>query len=183
MKYFIDITVFPDPEFVESTLMNALYSKCHRALGQFAGGEIGVSFPNHNKTLGKTLRLHGTSEKLDALMAQHWLKGLGDYTKVSALSEIPRDVQYRLVKRVSKKSPHNKRKRSVQKGWLTVEEAQVKIKDTHEHMLNFPFAQLTSLSNKNPYKVFVSHGECLSEPIEGSFNSYGLSGVATVPWF
>ena len=183
MKQYIDITVLPDPEFAEATLMNALYAKCHRALGQFADGKVGVSFPNHQKTLGATLRLHGVGETLDFLMAQHWLKGLGDYTEVTQVQDIPSVVKYRTVRRVIKKSPHNKMKRSVQKGWLTVEQAQERIKNADSHLLSLPYAQLTSLSNKNLYKVFVKHGECSPEPVDGHFTSYGLSRLATVPWF
>lgn len=183
MKHYIDITVLPDPEFVETMLMNALYSKCHRALGQVAGGEVGVSFPDHAKTLGAKLRLHGTAEKLTLLMEQNWLKGLGDYTDVSKLQDTPAQVEYRTVAQIRKKSPYNKRKRSVSKGWLTIEEAEEKIKDTGDHLLKLPFADMTSLSNKNKYKVFVKHGELKPTPQSGSFSSYGLSKVATIPWF
>lgn len=183
MKHYIDITVLPDPEFTETTLMNALYAKCHRALGQLADGEIGVSFPKHKKTLGAQLRLHGAAEKLSLFMEHKWLKGLSDYTEVSTAQEIPVAVEYRTVEQVRKKSPFNKRKRSIIKGWLTAEEAEEKIIDTGDHLLNLPFAQLTSLSNRNQYKVFVRHGELKAEPVTGSFSSYGLSKVATVPWF
>lgn len=183
MKYYVDITVLPDPEFSESTLMNALYAKCHRALGQNAEGQIGVSFPRHKRTLGSLLRLHGTSEMLGTLMSKNWLKGLGDYTEVTSVQMVPSVVQYRTVEHVRKKSAANKRKRSISKGWLTPQEAEEKIQDTGEHLLALPFAQMFSLSNQNKYKVFVSHNELLAEPQSGIFSSYGLSNVASVPWF
>lgn len=183
MKHYLDITVLPDPEFSETTLMNALYSKCHRALGKNAGGEIGVSFPRHKKTLGPLLRLHGTNEKLDFLMSTHWLKGLSDYTVVTNVQSVPEFVEHRTVEHVRKKSAANKRKRSVSKGWLTAEEAEERIQDTGSHLLTLPFAQLFSLSNQNKYKVFIRHSELKVESRVGSFSSYGLSNVASVPWF
>lgn len=183
MKHYVDITVLPDPEFSETILMNALYSKCHRALGKNAGGEIGVSFPKYKKTLGPLLRLHGTNEKLDLLMAINWLKGLSDYTVVTEVQLIPANVKHRTVEHVRKKSAANKRKRSVSKGWLTAEEAEEKIKDTGGHYLTLPFAQLFSLSNQNKYRVFIRHSALKADPQIGSFSSYGLSNVASVPWF
>lgn len=183
MKHYIDITVIPDPEFGETTLMNALYSKCHRALGQLAGGRVGVSFPKHEKTLGPLLRLHGTNESLDTLMSIPWMKGLGDYTELTSVQAVPENVKYRTVEHVRKKSAYNKRKRSVSKGWLTTEEAEDKIQDTGEHLLDLPYAQMYSLSNRNSFKVFVRHSELKAESQAGIFNSYGLSKAASVPWF
>ena len=45
MDHYVDIQVLPDPEFLETTLMNELFSKLHRALGKHGQGKIGVSFP------------------------------------------------------------------------------------------------------------------------------------------
>ncbi len=183
MDHYIDITVLPDPEFKATVLMNALYAKYHRVLGQVAKGNVGVSFPLHKKTLGEVLRLHGNQEQLKAIMANSWLKGLRDYTSVSKVQRIPSTVEYRTVARISRKSPENKRKRSIKKGWLTPEEAQTHIKDEPDFMIELPFAQLTSLSNKNIYKVFIEHGELTETPVTGLYNAYGLSKTATVPWF
>ncbi len=183
MDYYINIQVLPDPEFEATTLMNALYAKSHRVIGQLGGGEVGVSFPKHKKTLGDTLRLHGSDVQLQSIMAKPWLKGLRDYTQVSSILCVEEGIKYRTVYRVIKKSAHNKRKRSVAKGWLSTDEAEQKINDDDSHIINLPFAQLTSLSNKNPYKVFIKHGEIVGHATSGTFNSYGLSKVATIPWF
>ena len=69
MDKYIDITLMPDPEFETQQLMNALFSKLHRAIGEAAPGEIGVSFPKAGKRLGDQLRLHGTQESLAACWA------------------------------------------------------------------------------------------------------------------
>ena len=184
MDYYLEIKILPDPEFKNSTLMNALFSKLHRALGQVGQGAIGVSFPGFDKKgLGSLLRVHGTEQKLGQLMEANWLVGMRDNTSISALSPVPDSAQHRTVSRIQAKSAHNKRKRSIAKGWLTEQEAFEKIPDSQQKELSLPYAQLKSLSNKNPMRVYIQHGPLLDEPVSGPFSSYGLSGTATVPWW
>ncbi|MAQ99987.1 MAG: type I-F CRISPR-associated endoribonuclease Cas6/Csy4 [Oceanospirillaceae bacterium] len=183
MDKYIDITLMPDPEFETQQLMNALFSKLHRAIGEAAPGEIGVSFPKAGKRLGDQLRLHGTQESLAALMAMPWLQGMRDYCQVSDCKSVPDNVQYRTVRRIQAKSAHNKRKRSIRKGWLTEEEALERIPEEQQKVLKQPFIQMRSLSNGNPMRVYVEHGPVRDEPVTGEFNSYGLSAQATIPWF
>ena len=183
MTHYIEIIVLPDPEFKESVLMNALYSKLHRAIGQIALGKVGLSFPNHQKTLGDKIRLHGSSATLEPFTTNEWLKGLRDYTQVTATKPIPENTQHRTVQRVQVKSAHNKRKRSVAKGWLTEEQAFEEIPDGTQKRLTLPFAQLRSLSNDNSMRIYIKHGELTNQPKAGEFSSYGLSAIATIPWF
>ena len=89
MDHYLDIEILPDPEFDTTTLMNALYSKLHRALTKMGSDQIGVSFPHSKKTPGELLRVHASKVGLEQLMRQNWLKGLHDYTKISAISCIP----------------------------------------------------------------------------------------------
>lgn len=184
MDHYLEITLLPDPEFEEQVLLNALFSKFHRGASQAVPGKLGVSFPRVGKRLGGQLRIHGGTRDLDTLMATPWLKGLGDYCQVSDIQPVPEHCQYRTVRRVQTKSAHNKRKRSVAKGWLTEEEAQAKIPDEQQKNLkHLPFLQIKSLSNGNTMRIYVNHGELQNEPVSGTFNSYGLSPTATIPWF
>ncbi|WP_233967850.1 type I-F CRISPR-associated endoribonuclease Cas6/Csy4 [Pectobacterium polaris] len=184
MDHYIDIRVQPDPEFTASQLLNALFAKLHRALGQVADGKIGISFPNVGKTLGECLRLHGTKEALSTLEQTAWLKGLRDYTQVSECKAVPDGVKFRTVRRVQLKSSAERlRRRSVSKGWLTEAEASARIPDAVEKRSALPFVQIKSLSNGQMFFVFVEHGPLQDAPIAGRFSSYGLSAEATVPWF
>ncbi|WP_369857840.1 type I-F CRISPR-associated endoribonuclease Cas6/Csy4 [Candidatus Thalassolituus haligoni] len=183
MDYYLDITLLPDPEFEEQMLLNALFSKFHRGMSQIAAGEVGISFPDVDKRLGGRLRLHGSAAALDKLMSTGWMKGLGDYTRVSTIEPVPVDRRYRTVRRVQAKSAWNKRKRSIAKGWLDEEEAEAKIPDSQQKKLKQPFVQIKSLSNGNDMRVYIEHGELLDAPATGTFNSYGLSSTATIPWF
>ena len=183
MDHYINIKVLPDPEFEATVLMNALYAKCHRVIGQLGEGQVGVSFPHHKKNLGDVLRLHGNQENLKQIMGENWLKGLSDYTQVSEVKSVPESVQYRTVQRIQKKSPYNKRKRAVAKGWCTEAEAAEKFKDDSHKLLDLPYAQIKSLSTQNMIRIFIQHGELLSSSVVGVFSSYGLSKTATIPWF
>ncbi|KOO04495.1 type I-F CRISPR-associated endoribonuclease Cas6/Csy4 [Vibrio nereis] len=184
MDYYLDIQVLPDLDISAPALMNNLFAKFHRSMTQTLPGDIAVSFPKYHRSLGDVLRLHGTEQNLSQLMALQWLKGLRDYTDVSDIRSVPTDVKgYRNVYRVQKKSVHNRRKRSIAKGWLSEEEAIHRIPDEAQKMLKLPFLQLKSLSSQQNMRVYVALGELLSEPTTGPINSYGLSKTATVPWF
>jgi len=183
MDHYIDIKILPDPEFKESVLLNALFSKLHRALGQIAEGRVGVSFPDCKKYLGNRVRLHGTQADLIKLMDANWIQGLRDYSHQSEIKKIPDKVSHKIVRRVQSKSPHNKRKRSVAKGWLTETEAIQLIPDSRQKMLRLPFLQIKSLSTNNPMRIYVEHGKDLENAVVGSFSSYGFSSTATIPWF
>ena len=183
MDHYVDIQVLPDPEFLETTLMNELFSKLHRALGKHGQGKIGVSFPDHGKTLGARIRLHGGKKALEEFMQTQWITGMTDYCRVSDVRPVPPQTSFCTVKRVQAKSVYNKRKRSVAKGWLDESEAQKCIPDSQQRTLDLPYAQLRSLSNGNMMRVYIEHGEPVQQSVAGSFSAYGLSSTATVPWF
>lgn len=184
MDSYQDIRVLPDPEFQEPMLMAALFAKLHRALGERGKGDIGVSFPHHDKMPGGTIRLHGTHDALTALEAMRWRAGLNDYCAASALALVPTDCGWRTVERVQVKSNAARlMRRSVRKGWLTEEEVEQRIQEMKNHTTDFPFLQLKSLSTGQTFRLFIRHGEIQPERRSGTFSSYGLSATATVPWF
>ncbi|GGO80052.1 type I-F CRISPR-associated endoribonuclease Cas6/Csy4 [Marinobacterium nitratireducens] len=183
MDHYLDLKVLPDPEFAEQQLLNALFAKLHRALGQHGDGEVGVSFPDHGARLGSRLRLHGTAQRLDQFMALNWIQGMRDYCAIGELLPIPAQVQYRAVRRVQAKSAYNKRKRSITKGWLSEAEALKRIPDTQQKKLTLPYIQLRSLSNGNPMRIYIEHGPLQDAPQSGCMSTYGLSATATIPWF
>ncbi|MFK4751839.1 type I-F CRISPR-associated endoribonuclease Cas6/Csy4 [Oceanobacter antarcticus] len=183
MDSYLDIHLLPDPEFEEQQLMNALFSKLHRAIGATSPGQVGISFPGVAKRLGNHLRLHGTAQVLDKLMAQPWLQGMKDYCRISERQMVPSNVRYMAVRRVQAKSAHNKRQRSIRKGWLNAEEALTKIPDSRQRQLTLPYIEMKSLSNGNPMRVYIEHSSLRETPVTGLFNAYGLSATATIPWF
>ncbi len=184
MGHYIEICLLPDTEFSPSLLMNALYAKFHRALAEAGHSEIGVSFPQAQKTLGNSMRLHGSQGALQRLMAIGWLKGLTDYTHVTAITAVPDTCKHRVVKRVQAKSSVERMyRRSVKKGWLTAEEAKTRMNAGKEQQLKLPFVQLKSQSSGQSFRLFIQQGKLLDTPVKGDFSAYALSDVATVPWF
>jgi len=184
MDSYLDIRVLPDPEFTAQALLDALFAKLHRALGQHAAGGIGISFPHAGKNLGDKLRLHGTSAALAAFHQLNWLKGLGDYTDCSAILPVPADAKHRTIGRVQVKSNAERlRRRAIKKGKLTEEEALQRIPDSVSQRSNLPFVNVKSLSNGERYPLFIRQGEIRQQASPGEFSSYGLSASATVPWF
>ena len=183
MDHHVDITVLPDPEFQETTLMNTLFALSHRALGKHGQGKIGVSFPDHSETLGPRIRLHGSKRALEAFMQTHWLAGMTDYCHVGHVQPVPPQTPFITVRRVQAKSAYNKRKRSVSKGWLDESEARKRIPDSQQRTLHLPYAQLRSLSNGNMMRIYIEHGEPVQHAVAGPFSAYGFSSTATVPWF
>ena len=184
MDHYLDIQLLPDPEFAPTTLMNALFSKFHRALADQGASEIGVSFPNAAKSLGDCFRLHGTRPALERLMEQDWLKGMKDHIATGTVKPAPEDCQYRVVRRVQAKSSAERlRRRSVTKGWLTQEQAIEQIPLKKERRLKLPFVQLKSSSSEQKFRLFIDQSLELPEPREGKFTSYGLSATGTIPWF
>ncbi|MGM0439634.1 MAG: type I-F CRISPR-associated endoribonuclease Cas6/Csy4 [Chlamydiota bacterium] len=184
MKYYIEICLLPDPEFPSNVLMNELFSKLHLVLAKDGNGETGVSFPQAGKTLGDTLRLHGSQGGLEHIMNSNLLRGLTDYVEVSAIMQVPSSCKHRCVTRIHcKSSVERLYRRSVKNGRLTVEEAREKIRDSKEQRSKLPFVQMKSHSSGQTFYLFIQQGDLLESPQKGAFSSYGLSKTATVPWF
>lgn len=188
--HYIDITLLPDPEFSHVHLLGALVAKLHRALVQHGKGDIGVSFPQHvnaplsQRTLGSVLRLHGQPPALQALMAQDWLKGMRDHVARTPLAAAPPDAPHRPVQRRQfKTSAERLRRRRMQRKGETAEQAAAAIPDSVERKPHLPYAQVRSSSTGQPFCLFVEHGLLQPSAVPGSFNAYGLSLGATVPWF
>ncbi len=188
--HYIDITLLPDPEFSHAHLLGALVAKLHRALVQAQSADIGISYPQHiqqpagHRTLGAVLRLHGTALALQGLMAQDWLHGMRDHTRVAELSPAPAGAQHRSVQRRQfKTNAERLRRRRMKRQGETAEQAAAAIPDSVERRPDLPFVQLRSSSTGQTFCLCVEHGPVLSQAVPGDFNVYGLGRGATVPWF
>lgn len=74
-------------------------------------------------------------------------------------------------------------RRSVKKGWLTQDEADARLLSLRQQSTTLPWLNMKSLSNGQLFPLFICHGELLTQPVSGTFSSYGLSQIATIPWF
>ena len=187
MDLYLDIRLLPDPEFPMPVLMNALFAKLHRALVQLASSRIGLSFPkvdSKRPMLGECLRLHGSGDHLQQLMDHPWLTGMHDHVALSEMAPVPENTAHRIVRRVQvKSSPERLRRRLMRRKGLSEREAWQAIPDEQARFSSLPFVTLNSQSTGQQFRLFIEHQTPINKPIGGTFNTYGLSLGATVPWF
>ena len=185
MDSYLDLSLRPGPEFPESQLMNALYAKLHRALVSAQAKSIAVCFPAFaGLKLGGVLRLIGPSAALTDLMAGAWLYGMRDHLQISDVRALPVQLKHRKWQRIQcKSSPERLRRRQMKRHGLSEAQAREKIPDTAAETLKAPFLQIGSSSTGQRFRLFLKVGPLQAQPETGSFNAYGLSQTATVPWF
>ncbi|MGC3872116.1 type I-F CRISPR-associated endoribonuclease Cas6/Csy4 [Halomonas sp. GXIMD04776] len=189
MNHYIDIRLRPDPEFPAPMLMGALYAKLHRALFDFDTDDIGVSFPEHKsgvqaRTLGEQLRLHSSRQRLERLMESEWLIGMRDHVVSSNVQAVPEGVRHVAVKRRQFNTGGESRAtRYAKRHDISLEEARRLYATPASRRIELPFVQLNSRSSQQRFCLFIDHGKPQKEPVQGTFNHYGLSRHATVPWF
>lgn len=186
MDYYLDIQTRPDPEFPVNTILGALVSKLHRALVTLDADDIGISLPEHEEQppLGTCLRLHGTRERLNALMEQDWLRGMRDHVAIGTAAAVPDGTDHRVVRRRQYKTNVDRlRRRRMKRHKESYEEACQRIPDGVEQRIRTPFVIVRSQSTGQAFSLFIEHGERQPKPESGAFSTYGLSGTATIPWF
>lgn len=184
MDNYIDITIKPDAEMRENVLLNKVYTKFHKALFDLKTNAIGVSFPQCKVLLGRVLRIHGDAAMLNDLQGENWLGGLSGYCEISAVTKVPEHCQYRTVSRKQSNMTQAKLNRLIKRGSISAEEIKGYKAKMFSQSLDNPYLELDSGSNGHHHRRFIQFGDLLSEPVNGTFNSFGLSkGQATVPWF
>lgn len=184
MNHYIDIKILPDAEINANFLLNKVYTKLHKALFDLKSDSIGVSFPAHHVLLGNCLRLHGTQQALEQLQAQNWLARLADYCKVSAICEVPANIQgYRTVSRIQTTMSQSKLKRLLKRGSITEEEAKGYKAKMFTKGLDNAYVELESASNGHKHRRYIAFGALQTSSVAGVFDAFGLSKTATVPWF
>lgn len=185
--HYIDITVVPDPETSVPQLLGALYGRLHQALVEQRFDTIGVSFPRYSlnpRGLGNLLRLHGTDTDLKQLMANDWLKGMRDHVRMTEISAVPETANHRVIsRRQFKTSAERLRRRRMRRKGETAEQARAAIPSDVERTPDLPYIRMTSASTRQSFCLFIALGPFRELPSVGRFNSYGLGGKTTVPWF
>lgn len=193
MNSYQDIKIQPDAEMRENWLLNKVYSKLHKAIFDLLATDIGVSFPQATIKLGDVVRIHTTQERLQQLQSLNWLGGLSGYCKVSEVLPVPDKVnghqtifrirQNMSLARMQKKIAHQK-----SKGYLKTDD-DIKAYEKYYKAkmfktgLDSPYLELQSTSTANKYRLYIAFGELQKQKIEGEFNHFGLSKIATIPIF
>ncbi|MBT4289291.1 MAG: type I-F CRISPR-associated endoribonuclease Cas6/Csy4 [Deltaproteobacteria bacterium] len=183
MDHYIDIKIIPDREMRENLLMNKVYTKLHKALFNLESNRIGVSFPKWKVMFGPVLRLHSTKENLELLQKSNWLGGLIGYCSGGEIIPIPERPQYRIISRVQSTMSQSKLKRLIKRGSITESEVKIYKAKMFSKGLDNPYLELESTSNGHKHRRYIQFGELTDKSTEGVFDDFGLSKIATVPWF
>lgn len=187
MDYYLDIKLLPDPDFVPSMLMNALFSKLHRALVEHSELNVAVSFPEYSLAplgLGGCLRLHGKQDELAGLQNTNWLTGMRDHVVGGDVQHVPSNAEHIAVRRVQAKSNVERLiRRSAKRKGISEEEARKAYQTAQPEKLRLPFVTLNSQSSGQRFYLFIEQSKPQQESKAGEFNRYGISQTGTVPWF
>lgn len=197
MKFYQDITLIPDADVNLGFIWHKVFLQIHIGLAdnKLPNGTsaIAVAFPEYQKTpypMGSRLRLLAkTEQQLQKFDAEKWLVKLRDYTHVKPIRPVPINVkQFVCFKRKPVKSAEKRAKRLAEHLQKNVDEV---IKYRKQNKLfnecKLPFIYLesqkeTERGEKNRFRLFIKQSPS-KEPILGTFDCYGLSKKATVPWF
>ncbi|MDP5213944.1 type I-F CRISPR-associated endoribonuclease Cas6/Csy4 [Pseudoalteromonas tunicata] len=183
MDSYIDIRLQPDAELPEAELSSKVFTKFHKALVTLKTDQIGISFPEVNVKLGLLFRLHGDASLLHDLQGLKWLGPLAGYCKVTTVTHVPDQVQYRIISVKRSNLSKAKLTRLIARGSIDKDgEKRYKVKMLSQGVEN-PYLDLCSSSTGQVYRKFFVFSDIQADPVDGEFDSYGLSKTATVPWF
>lgn len=184
MKYYVDILLNPSAGMRENLLLNKVYTEFHKLLCDLEATDIGVSFPEYRVKLGRVFRIHGTQERLAVLLRRNWLGEIKQYCYVSDIKPVPAEnVKYRTVSRKQANMTMSKLRRLAKRKSLSVKEMKDYKAKMFSQGLSLPYLELESASTGKKYRHFIDFGDLSDVCEKGSFNQFGLSKLATVPWF
>lgn len=183
MEYYIDIRLFPNKEIRENILLNQVYTAFHKRLYELKSTHIGVSFPEYKLKLGRLFRIHGNKEVLEKFIEKEWLGKYAAFCKVAKIEKIPENSQYRTVSRIQQNMTEAKLRRLLKRRTISEEESKKYRIKMLQGGLDNPFVELVSMSNGQMHRRFIEFGELKVKETQGEFDFFGLSKIATIPWF
>ncbi|MDU0355785.1 type I-F CRISPR-associated endoribonuclease Cas6/Csy4 [Paraglaciecola aquimarina] len=184
MDSYIDIRIQPDAEMRANVLLNKVYSKLHKGLHDIRATNIGASFPDYKVLLGTVIRLHGTDKTLSDFQSKNWLGGLSGYCRMGEILPVPQKVKYCNVSRWQHNMSESHLRRLIKRGSITQDKIKAyKAKMFVSQMTTLPYLELESTSTGKHHRRYIQMSELYDEPVNGDFDTFGLSKTATIPWF
>jgi len=180
MQYYIQFEAKPSEEIAPEIIISQVFSFCHNEMVKLNTHEVGVSFPEADKSIGRVMRVHGNEDLLVPIAAA--CISLADYCKISTVKETPSNTEWCIVRRVQPRSSAAKIRRLVERGSITQQEADERM--SNPSTLSHPYLQLRSASTNQNFRLFITQSPLDTGVSPGAsvrFNSYGLGGA--VPWF
>lgn len=212
MRFYLEITLLPNPEVGLNFLWSKVFQQLHlgfvERLDSNKRGAIGVGFPKHctegkRLGLGDKCRMFAEDEAaLERFNAPQRLSRLSDYVHCTGIRPVPAKLAgYAVYRRERPKTnPERLARRYAKRHGLDLESAlttTVELKapagdasypttfryaDMAVPSVALPFICLQSLSGGQTFVLWIAKTEA-AVPVAGGFSAYGLSSVATVPEF
>jgi CRISPR-associated endonuclease Csy4 len=189
MNHYLEINILDDPEFAKPTIFSEVFTRLHRFLvAHQSQTQLAVSFPRmvqaKKSLLGDSIRLFGSKEALVLFQQRASLDAIKDFISIGAIQATPNGCKHRGLRRVQVQSGVGRmRRRLMKRHGLSEAEAEKRIPDHAAQRLDLPFVQMKSGSTGQPFLLFFELSDEVAHPVAGEFNTYGLSGVATIPIF
>ena len=194
MKYYLEITLLPNPDINLLTLWSKVFQQIHLGLVEMQDNQkrvpIGVSFPEYiigekYSVLGDKLRLFAQEETtLARLDAPKWLSRLSDYVHCTGIRSVPEKLNgYAIFQREQPKiSKERLARRYASRHGIDYDSALLRYSEMAHKLIPTPFIRLKSLSSDNTFCLWIRK-IAVTEPSSNTFSSYGLSATSTVPEF
>ena len=204
MKFYLEITLLPNPEVGVNFLWSKVFQQIHLGLVEIQDDQgqvlIGLSFPEYvigdkYSLLGSKLRLFANDEaKLNQFDAVKWLARLSDYVHCTSVRPVPEKLigyaiyqreqpktnPERLARRYARRLAEREKRAEVDADYET---ALTRYSKRHRQTINSPFIQLKSLSSDNNFCIWVKKVPVDAQSSTTKFISYGLSSISTLPEF
>ena len=195
MRFYLEITLLPNPEVGVNFLWSKVFQQIHLGLVEMQDDQgqvpIGLSFPEYvigekHSVLGCKLRLLANDEViLKQFDAVKWLERLSDYVHCTSIRPLPEKIiGYAIYQREQPKtSPERLARRYARRHNVEYETALKLYSKLNYQSINSPFIRLKSLSSDNSFCLWVKKIPIDIQASTTYFSSYGLSSVSTVPEF
>ena len=213
MKYYLEITLLPNPDINLFGLWSKVYQQIHLGLVKMQDDQarvpIGLSFPEYitgekQSVLGGKLRLFAKDEAtLSRFNASQWLSRLSDYVHCTSIRTVPEKLSgYATYQREQPKTSKERlARRYAKRHGMDLEMAlnntidlTAKSPPNAAYKTRFRYCDMPEKTVTTPFIRIqsLSGGQtfCLwikktvaAEPLAAEFSSYGLSALSTVPEF
>ena len=204
MKFYLEITLLPNPEVGVNFLWSKVFQQIHLGLVEMQDNQrqvpIGLSFPEYvigdkYSLLGSKLRLFANDEAmLNQFDAVKWLARLSDYVHCTSIRPVPEKIvgyaiyqreqpktnPERLARRYARRLAEREKRAEVDADYET---ALTQYSKRHRQTINSPFIQLKSLSSENNFCLWIKKVPIDVQSSTTQFSSYGLSSISTLPEF
>jgi len=113
----------------------------------------------------------------------NFIGSLSSYVQIAEIKKVPGNIQYRIISRKQPGLSQSKLRRLIKRG--SIKESEISLYEGRilAERLEGPYIDLISNSNGQRHRRYINFGPLLDNPKSGTFDFFGLSKDATIPWF